>query len=893
MINILELLAEIRGLTINTCKQSSVWLHRAVTYVPKAAVIGVAIVVIAAVGVGLYVYYNRYKASSATTSTSTQPGKLVTNNLTVNLPVDIKTLNVQPPQLMSPSIEEDTQKEQDLNRLVIKNKSEIASEPNKHMWEIHQAILRSKKNVNADVQNQLDHITLQAFDKATIIRNTNIQTTPLFKSEYHRDGSPDLKKIDKQFAIDMGFETQEVHVVSDPLIQDVIDRKWPIAKKMNIVVQTEEDIQQILKLFNVYKEGKRDPKIVIDVSNMFPVNANMEMIRNIVNNLKKHILFDRDFQSSKFTDIVLIAHVKHKGQHVMLTFSSDSNIRSMEIDSLLAVYGYRISPDQMRASFLKLHSLEEILEDAKVPLVSLSTSGSIFPQNVYKDIHEFTQCKTFKEFAAFSENKEAPPYLRVIPRALCDLIAGFSDFQIDDTFKQKEINDLLQVSYYVLTNAMADINFRKNDFQAFINNVELIQQIIQDILVILEPHDSKVLENAIIEKLTKGNSLIPQTQGKPKVHLKASAMRCVSSVLSSIEKQISKTVNVGIWSGCYYEYNKSFVNAKIFKPESGGPMDCDIALNKNASHYQNEKIDLFICEFNHNINNNIKDYKKENVAELIKLMFSKGFAAQQMTVVLDTTLDLECSEDIQQLLRDPEIQQLISNQQLNIVLVRSAQKFDMLGMDNYYGGIAISINDPIGFADFNERMDHPDDQLLGLSYQGLAHLHKYVGDSIDSYRKSIIQNTQTLFKAISKKLIYPDGNNKTSPIFFSKINEELPYLQINFCNFSLRKAFLEALEAYTEAENLIYDHRDSFGFLNMNQISLGDWNGRSSIRLTPGLESEEDINKYILFFEEFNRLIEKEILVGNIIIDPTGKWDAEITDHIKLEKHIKNLPNRL
>lgn len=78
---------------------------------------------------------------------------------------------------------------------------------------------------------------------------------------------------------------------------------------------------------------------------------------------------------------------------------------------------------------------------------------------------------------------------------------------------------------------------------------------------------------------------------------------------------------------------------------------------------------------------------------------------------------------------------------LNLVLLRSAQKYDMLGQDNYYWGITTTFNAPHAFAAFNARMDDPADQLVGFNFQGLTHIHTQAQAEVDAYRLALANNT--------------------------------------------------------------------------------------------------------------------------------------------------------
>ena len=62
--------------------------------------------------------------------------------------------------------------------------------------------------------------------------------------------------------------------------------------------------------------------------------------------------------------------------------------------------------------------------------------------------------------------------------------------------------------------------------------------------------------------------------------------------------------------------------------------------------FQSPPVDLFITEFHHNIITGKQSYSPEDVAAQVKMLYEKEFVADQLTVVLDTTFDLERSLDV-------------------------------------------------------------------------------------------------------------------------------------------------------------------------------------------------------------------------------------------------------
>lgn len=754
---------------------------------------------------------------------------------------------------------------------------------NQFMWYIAQAILQSKKiqgdQIAPEVQQLLDILTLLAFGKASSIDQQaaegGMQTSPFFENtgRYHRDSrSIMLEYLTGNVAFNCGLKFDQVHLVSSHFISEAIERQLGFCTKIQSQSHFESVVDNLLQLqANDPSFNASNGLIFLDISQISwndnfdrdDFDAMIQSLTNVLNRKELTVGFDELFSIAN--RMIFFDYTKHNNQPMLLNFSLSgndlaNNAVSNSIENIMK-HGFRISPDQTKAAMIKNNSLENILAGAGLSTVTLNTKGSKFPENVFNDIHDFLGSKAFKEFSELHKTPNAPPYLKVIPQTIASLIEGFKDQNIDQVFKDKNINDLLQASYYILKNAMGETILRKDDFASFSNNIELIQQIIQSILVITSPHDEKAFESAVSKKLTEGdNPVIPKELGSPKVHLKHAAMGGFSSILGATENQKQSTqINAACMADCYFElpivlnqssfYGNSSIDGASYRKFGDSTFD--------AKNFDPNKIpiDLFVCEFHHNLNakpNYV--YERENVKEYIKLIFKNGIAAEKMTVVIDNTIDLEVSDELRDLLYDPTIKSLIQDGRLNIVCLRSAQKYDMLGMDNYYGGIVTTINNGTDFLGFNERMDQKDDQLTGISYQGLTHLQKYGKTGNDDYKKSIMKNTQILYNGIPDKMIETESNSNLITVT-QKNDPSTPFIRLTIKNHDLGLAFKEALAAFSKSENLLYTTRDSYGFMNMNKVEAIKPDALH-IRLSPGLESFEDIQKYTKFFESIQNILE-------------------------------------
>jgi hypothetical protein len=288
-------------------------------------------------------------------------------------------------------------------------------------------------------------------------------------------------------------------------------------------------------------------------------------------------------------------------------------------------------------------------------------------------------------------------------------------------------------------------------------------------------------------------------------------------------------------------------------------------------------IDLFITEFHHNILNDRHIYRPENVLHQVKSLMENKWVAENFTVLLDTTIGFQLSDEVREFLNDPAIKSSTAKGRLNVVLLRSAQKFDMLGMDNYYGGITLSINEAHSFVKFNHRMKHKDDQLKGLNYQGLTHIQKYSGPFLDMFRKALMDNTHKLFQNISKEAIYREGSQ--NPLQISKLeDDQLFFLDIKFPKYpKTAESFRKALLKFAKQRGLPFTTRASFGFLFTNLARIDG----QKLRLCAGLEGENILNQYSTFINEVQRVIEEVLVEARDAHFSTAQTDQLLSVRIR------------
>ncbi len=761
-------------------------------------------------------------------------------------------------------------------RLISGGITDKSIEPRHREWYLNQGIyLEYMKTVDEPTRQQLGLAMLHGYSKAATVREEDskrleIQTTPILPQDfrYHRGASNTLlESVNSAYAKKMGIDPPDLYLVSSPLVREVFAREMPIAQ-VHLDIGSEEEFGAMIDQFlNQASKGIVPERLALfDITRlMVAYQYNPGDIYLIVKGLEV-IAKERAQEYAKMhpemtsygIEVLLsklqpYALMQHQGQHVLLTpwiFEHTSEKPSF-IKKILTRSGFYLSPDQAKSAWLAIETPLQILQVLGLPGTSLGTRGTEVPQ-VCADFKAFLEAPILQKFKALSDATGAPPYLKILPRATVALLEGLGEHNINQVFEAKGIGDVLQIAYFRIFNAMNEAIFRKDDLVAFNNQIELIHQEVQTILTIVTPYGEEAFSRSVIANLTSGeHPVIPSELPEPRVHLKHSALHSVSSALASIEAQKgTNQLNVAVLKDSYYE--------------SGHLLDYSSAYQ--VSTFNGDRrvfdtppslpLDVFLCEFHHNISVNRQEYHPEPITNFVKAMVARDRVAEIFTVIIDTTINLEQSEDIRFFLEDPEIKNLIEQGKLNVVLVRSAQKFDMLGIDNFYGGISCSINNPDFFQKFNKRMDNPDDQLKGLSYQGLTHLQKHASDAIEAYRSALMANTQALYRLMPKSAIYQIDT--TNPMQISRIEDErLVFLDIKFPGYPhVAQAFSRSFGRYVQLHRLPLSMRPSFGFATTNFVTIrqeGSW----IMRINPGLESSDTLKLYAQFFVQVQKIIDQ------------------------------------
>lgn len=716
---------------------------------------------------------------------------------------------------------------------LLKGSKDNKMSPEHTAWTVGYALLNlNRDGLTPEVQKELDFLIFQAYSKAAYSSKgaeIGMQESPKFipGEQYHRLGTEFLRDLDDHYQTDLKLQGgAEIHLIDSPLFKEVLERRYT-CKTITSMKDLESFIDKSLA-----SHEKDAPPMIVDLSKIAgPRDAEMfdKILKRKVdayNKIHKHKISKSDFDYMN-----PIIFTEHKGEKILIIPEKQGG-ETIEYSELIGGSGFHLSPDRAKKAFLKIKPLAE----GVIASGELATAGSSMP-TVFENVKKFAAANIIRQFGELSNDPHASLNVKRQAKATANLIAGLARHDIDEACAKKNLTPFLQMAYFVLGNAMHMAMDNKDNVVEFNNQIELIHQVLQSILEVAQPYGPRALEASTVAGL-KNSHILPAALSDPKVHLKSSAMHCFSSVLSAVEKQKGQTaLNVAVIKDSYYETQDVIKGANKHKT---AVLDLD-DFNKNPANavrnLKNMPLDVFICEFHHNTQLEKHEYSPIKVREQIKEIITQN-KGHPVTIVIDNTIGLEHSEELRTLLADVDIQKSIQGGKLNLVLLRSAQKYDMLGQDNYYGGITTTFNAPESFAAFNTRMDDPADQLVGFNYQGLAHIHTHAQAEVDAYRSALAQNTDLLYKQLLAKGVTV-GETEEYDIQIAKRNDQnIPFIHI-------RGATTESLFEFAQEKGLALTDRASFGFSNANITAFDD-----GLRLNLGLEDEHAIEQYAQFIAD-------------------------------------------
>jgi hypothetical protein len=455
---------------------------------------------------------------------------------------------------------------------------------------------------------------------------------------------------------------------------------------------------------------------------------------------------------------------------------------------------------------------------------------------------EVTTSVLFQRFKTTMNNEELvadKPQVAILGKATADIFEGLmtetSDEKWADLNADPGTRMILQQSLFRFMIHINDAERNIGDFTKFSLAIELAQSEIATILAITSPFKEEDFQDIYRARL----DIVPdQFKDKVKAGVTKSAMNTFTGINAAV-REINPALERAHGKGAYFEEVGYLGENKTTQ---------DILNNSEI-----KSIDLYIGEFHHNIDIHMDHdhYTPGAVGAEIKQLLDQKKDTKHLTVAIDCTIDFINSPHAKALLE--EFSKEIEDGKLNFVFFRSGQKFDMLGVDNYYGSSFWMVNNGgTQWKSFDRLTTSDAHKTDSLSMQWFCLANKYAPKSLDDYRGRIFANARSILNQVPAD--FKSGGQYADRIRVSTVDEEMQpsfidikILHPNCANIS-EKMKERLAERFAKAKAKVHA-RSSFGFAHANLNIIADGygdGGPRNVRINPGLNPEE--NQIILDF---------------------------------------------
>ncbi|MCC5832287.1 MAG: hypothetical protein JJU12_04510 [Chlamydiales bacterium] len=506
--------------------------------------------------------------------------------------------------------------------------------------------------------------------------------------------------------------------------------------------------------------------------------------------------------------------------------------------------GLRLGAVRARETLFRLLDFNTFLEKSRLLNGSTHKSVTYAPKGLnalyLKSKLDLTRMVLFQKFIDLAT--KVTPERALLIRAAAQVIEGLL-FEIDDQ-KWDELNqnletrELLQNFLVRLSHHIARATYEVEDFAHFTTALELIFSEVASILVLTSPFRKDDFSKIYISKLKH----IPKNL-RPfiKAGVAKSAMHIFAATLTLAPKASGKSkAHTAMMPGIYHE------QTSLIKEEN--------TLDQVLENPEIPVVDVFVGEFNPNVNRAASHtiyHARNPIGDVSALLKSKP-KTERLTVLLDSTIDFVQSKKAHAFL--DYFSKEIEAGLLNILFIRSGQKFDMLGMDNYYGSpfYMIHNNDPY-WEPFNALINEASFETDPLSMQWFCLANRYAFEEMEEHRGLIFRNTRSILERIPKEL--QPGSNPDISISTFEEGIDPCFIDIKLLGdlnvfYQIQKAFFDTFLA---SKRKVY-MKPGFGFLSPNFLPYGSPEGAPrTIRINPGLDPA-DANLLIDFIKYLNNI---------------------------------------
>jgi hypothetical protein len=304
----------------------------------------------------------------------------------------------------------------------------------------------------------------------------------------------------------------------------------------------------------------------------------------------------------------------------------------------------------------------------------------------------------------------------------------------------------------------------------------------------------------------------------------SSAMTSVTGILKCVEDLVGKKPTVFYGPNLYFECLPLLMEKTEARPTTASEL-C--------------QADLLFCQFHPVFKTgpfDLPSYHLEDVSSILhKALEGRD---KPLTLALDCTFDYINSPELNSLLTT--FREAIEHGTLAVACYRSGMKFDLFGMDNYYGApFCLIHNRDAKWQPFERLLNDPVLLTDRLSLNWFCLAYRYAGTYLDDYRKCIFDNTRTLLTQIPASFFNPQNSRYHVVTMDPDVNTPFLDLKIKGPCHKIKGSLLAAYLSHHcfEAGHPFF-YRLSLGFYHPN-CSVMYRDDCTHLRLTLGLDVDQ------------------------------------------------------
>lgn len=541
---------------------------------------------------------------------------------------------------------------------------------------------------------------------------------------------------------------------------------------------------------------------------------------------------------------------------ILLDIKSCKSIAS--IDDFLNCTGIRLGSVKGRMKVFEFMNLEQFLEKVSGAAVEYIGEGeNCIYFNKPLDLVNTSLFKRFEHIFDFENADGAAhvatkPYLRVLGKSTLSLAKGLlieiNEEQWTKINSHHALRQIVQTSLFNIHTHLAEAEMFMDDFAKFSQSIELIHYEMAALLTVFCPFKDEDFPDIFKNRLV---DVIPE---ELRPYVKAGLTKSAMNTFAGMSVALTKTAEHPVRAfdpGSHFEIVQFIGESHRF----------DNVIRSGDI----QKVDLFLAEFNHNVKllHTHEEYTPGDVINEVGALLEAKPLTQHLTIAVDSTIDFISSPKAKAVLE--YFAKDIKDGKLNFVFFRSGQKFDLLGMDNYYGSPWYMVNNGDShWAAFDILTTSEAFKTDILTTQWFCLVNKHAPAASDQYRKAIFDNAKEVLQHVPEVLL--PGQNPKIKVCRVTGGMEPAFIDIK-CFGKDHESIINTLETYiyklfTE-RNIKIHSRGGYGYFNpninlfMQGLDKGPKVRYTTMRLHPGINPEENA-LLINFLEEAARIAIEE-----------------------------------